>query len=428
MDGWLYVSIGDKGIPKMTRKETDRGSVHVAEGNWRHSKEGHHISLEGGGVIRFRPDGGGLEVYASGTRNHLDAPIDAQDRIFVRDNTDDGDGWWTRLMMLPRGGFQGYPWAFKAHPGEVIPPVTDFKGGSPCGGFVYADDGLPATYRNRVFHCEWGKGKVYAVALKPNGAGFDFADEITFMDPDGTGLKDFRPFAIRPTADGRGFYVSDWGYSGWSANVKAGRLWKVTYTGSDVTPAPRLTGVKDVAKLLTGLGHPAHTERVRIQRALIAMAAENPAIVQTILAHEPTTPEAKSQYLWLCRNLNETLRAIDRARAWSKDESANVRMQAARVLGQLQAPVDLLPLVDDADPTVRLAAILGLAESTSWGNRANDITAHLIAKTESDPFIRHAIVKAIRYESDGEIAGTCAESTGGFGRSRDSSRARNRRR
>ena len=107
MDGWLYVSIGDKGIPKMARKEKDGGSVHVAEGRWRHTKEGHHISLEGGGVIRFRPNGFGLEVFASGTRNHLDVPMDEHDRIFVRDNTDDGRGWWTRLMYLPPGGLHG---------------------------------------------------------------------------------------------------------------------------------------------------------------------------------------------------------------------------------------------------------------------------------------------------------------------------------
>ena len=31
MDGWLYVSVGDKGIPKMTRKEEGAGSEHVAD-------------------------------------------------------------------------------------------------------------------------------------------------------------------------------------------------------------------------------------------------------------------------------------------------------------------------------------------------------------------------------------------------------------
>ena len=51
MDGWLYVSIGDKGIPKMTRKE--KGSVHVAEGRTEYSPAGNHLSLEGAASFAF---------------------------------------------------------------------------------------------------------------------------------------------------------------------------------------------------------------------------------------------------------------------------------------------------------------------------------------------------------------------------------------
>ena len=131
-DGWLYVSIGDKGIPKMTRKEADEGSVYVTEGRERRTKDGQYISLEGGGVIRFRPDGSHLEVFCSGTRNHLDVPLDDHDRIFVRDNTDDGRGWWARLMYLPPGGFMGYPWAYTMRPQETLPIIHDFGGGAPC--------------------------------------------------------------------------------------------------------------------------------------------------------------------------------------------------------------------------------------------------------------------------------------------------------
>src|SRR5262249_60592664 len=119
------------------------------------------------------------------------------------------------LMYLPPGAFMGYPRAFKRHPDETLPMIHDFGGGSPCGGWVYADDGLPEAYRGRIFHCEWGKGKVLAVKVKPKGSGFDLVDEIPFMDPDKAALKDFRPFTIRTTADGRGFSVTHWGHSGW---------------------------------------------------------------------------------------------------------------------------------------------------------------------------------------------------------------------
>jgi hypothetical protein len=76
----------------------------VAEGRNRITKDGRFISLEGGGVIRFRPDGSHLEVFASGTRNHLDVPLDEHDRIFIRDNTDDGDGWNTRFIYIAKDG------------------------------------------------------------------------------------------------------------------------------------------------------------------------------------------------------------------------------------------------------------------------------------------------------------------------------------
>ncbi|HEY7313323.1 MAG TPA: HEAT repeat domain-containing protein [Gemmataceae bacterium] len=399
MDGWLYVSIGDKGIPKMTRKEKDGGSVHVAEGRWRHTKEGHHISLEGGGVIRFRPDGSGLEVFASGTRNHLDVPLDEHDRIFVRDNTDDGRGWWTRLMYLPPGGYMGYPWAYTQRPKETLPMIRDFGGGSPCGGYVYCDDGLPATYRGRIFHCEWGQGKVVAVKVASDGAGFKFVDQIEFMLPNS--VKDFRPFSLRPTADGRGFYVTDWGFSGWLNPTKAGRLWKVTYTGNDVKPTPRGKDTDSIEQLIKALDHPAHSERLRAQRALSARGEEGVSAARKTLKDGKLSAQARRHALWVVAE-KDSLGWKELSPRLTRDTDAGVRLEAIRALATFpwqefrtkdevsQFQHFFYKLAQsDPDPSVRLNAAQA---NYFWGT---PIAMGTWAR-ERDEWVRFAIIHSIR--------------------------------
>ena len=92
LDGLIYVSVGDKGVPKAV------------------GSDGSSITLEGGGVIRLRPDGSQLEIVSSGTRNHLDVAMDSLDNIFSYDNTDDGLGWWTRFTHHVPTGYYGYPY------------------------------------------------------------------------------------------------------------------------------------------------------------------------------------------------------------------------------------------------------------------------------------------------------------------------------
>jgi putative membrane-bound dehydrogenase-like protein len=409
MDGWLYVSIGDKGIPKMTRKEKDlmpskekdQGSVHVAEGRWRHTSEGNHISLEGGGVIRFRPDGSGLEVFASGTRNHLDVPMDEHDRIFVRDNTDDGDGWNTRFMYLPRGGFMGYPWAFKQRPKETLPMIHDFGGGAPCGGWVYCDDGLPEKYRGRVFHCEWGQGKVWAVKVAPDGAGFKYVDQIAFMDPSGTAVKDFRPFTIRPTADGRGFYVTDWGLSGWLQKVERGRIFKVTYTKDDVKPKPRGKDTDSIEELVKALDHPAHSERLRAQRALSARGKDAVDPLIQMLQEKGDAAPARRHGLWCLAELGESEAVSLQASKAFMSPDTDLRMEACRVLGSLSRSntrIDALlfgAIVSAKDPQIRLQAALAYGQRQGPAPSVFDML-----KEEKDASVKYALVRALKQRLD----------------------------
>ena len=96
------------------------------------------------------PDGTGLEIFTTGTRNHLEPNLDARDNLFTYDNTDDGLGWWTRVTHHVDGGYYGYPWDYHDRTDRMLSPMADYGGGSPCGGLVYKEDAWPEKYRGRA--------------------------------------------------------------------------------------------------------------------------------------------------------------------------------------------------------------------------------------------------------------------------------------
>jgi glucose/arabinose dehydrogenase len=397
MDGWLYVAVGDKGIAKMTRKETDQGSVHVAEGHERRSKEGNNLSLEGGGIMRFRPDGSKLEVFASGLRNPRDVPMDEQDRILASDGGD-GAAWNARLLYVTNGSFHGYPWAFKQRPQELVPAIREYGAASCAGGWVYADDGLPATYRGRVFQCHPDQGKITATKLAVDGAGFKFVDEITFLD--GSDVKGFRPLALRPTADGRGFYVLD-----------ARRLWKVTYTNSDVTPQRRGKDTDSIADLIKSLGHPAHSERLRAQRALIAKGlAANDMLLQ-LFQEQKLSSAARRHALWVLRE-TDAPEWMHAATLESRTEDDPVIYNAIRVLGTLdQAATDakqsfllagelitILRLDSDQANRQQAATAMDQVATAKW---CRDIVQD--ADQQTDDLVREAMIRTLKRRADWSV-------------------------
>src|SRR5437762_11396588 len=227
MDGYFYLATGDKGI---------YGAV---------GKDGSKAELRGGGVIRFRPDGTELEVFSSGTRNHLDVSMNAEDELFTYDNTDDGRGWWTRFTHMVDGGFYGYPWDYRpaasdiegltkykaekgAHPTfpYTLWRIDEFGGGSPCGAIAYNEDALPEEYHGNLFHCEWGKGNLERFVVERAGATYRVVKREAGFLTRGSG-GEFRPVGICVTPDGMGFYVTDWNYGGWkrSEEGRGGEGW-----------------------------------------------------------------------------------------------------------------------------------------------------------------------------------------------------------
>ena len=256
MDGYLYIAVGDKGIPKAT------------------GPDGRTIQLIGGGIIRCRPDGTGIEVFSSGTRNHLEPNLDDRENLFTYDNTDDGLGWWTRVTHHIETGYYGYPYDYHDDTYRMLPRMAEYGGGSPCGALFYKEDIWPEKYRGVGFWAEWGKGKVQAFRFVPDGSTFQVGEAFDFAVPNG--VKNFRPIDLALSHDGRTLYVADWNMGGWGSKTeKVGRIFAITYTG-EVKTRPRGRDSDPIAAQLAQLDHPSFNERMRAQAALIKQGRARP--------------------------------------------------------------------------------------------------------------------------------------------------------
>src|SRR3954471_20523532 len=185
IDGWLYAAIGDFGFME-------------AEGT-----DGRKIQLRGGGVVRVRPDGSGLHVYAHGTRNILEPAVSPLLDVITRDNTNDGGGWDVRLHHNTGLANHGYPSLFKNFPDEIIQPLADYGGGSGCGAAWIDEPGLPAEWNNAPFTCDWGRNWVYMHRLTPKGASF------ASPTPQKEFIGETRPTDLDVDANSR-IYVASW--------------------------------------------------------------------------------------------------------------------------------------------------------------------------------------------------------------------------
>lgn len=162
------------------------------------AQDGKRAELYGGGILRMRPDATGLEVYSTGTRNHLDVAINAEDELFTYDNTDEKNGWWSRVTHMVDGGHYGYPYEWKPARPWILPAMTDYGHGAPTAGFAYEEDAIPAL-RGHLILADFGKRQIHDLAIERAGATWRVAakNDLAVDPPPG-----FRPVGLALAPDG----------------------------------------------------------------------------------------------------------------------------------------------------------------------------------------------------------------------------------
>ena len=242
-DGNLYVMVGNfvRGIPDPAPTSPHRNFKEdlLLPRQWDGNGHAAGVYAPGGSVIRTDPEGKTWEIFCAGFRNAYDHAFNADGELFTFDSDmewDWGMPWYrpTRVNQCVSGGDAGWRSGSGVWPdyyADSLPPVVNVGIGSPTGvAFGYGAK-FPAKYQKAFFICDWSYGRLFAVHLSPNGAGYTGTVEPFIVPADPTG--DMRKSPLNLTdlvvGDDGAMYFTVGG-----RNTQAA-LYRVTYTGKDST-------------------------------------------------------------------------------------------------------------------------------------------------------------------------------------------------
>jgi putative membrane-bound dehydrogenase-like protein len=399
IDGWLYIAGGDFGFLKAT------------------GTDGKTLQHRGGGVIRVRPDGTGLEIYSTGTRNILEVAISPLMDIFARDNTNDGGGWNVRFHHFTGLDDHGYPRLYKNFNDEAIQPLADYGGGSGTGA-VYIDEPGFGAWNNAPFTCDWGSGALWHHQVKPKGATFE---ETRKPEPF---IKMTRP----TDADVDGLsrvYCASWKGAtfGW-AGPDVGYIVQVKPKDFKAEPLPDFAKAKD-EELVKVLESASNRRRMEAQRELVRRGPEQfarikkaeafQAMFAAALNHQmPPSSRVAAQYGVYRSGMLATLGlggvgtalkslrselpvdAIrDSSEALYRFEEGESKEAHAELLVRYESIIDQWPS-DSNETTLRIKAVLArsLAAGCVLPAKMNEVLK--AALSEVDPVVAHLIRRGLQ--------------------------------
>jgi putative membrane-bound dehydrogenase-like protein len=392
-DGWLYLALGDHGCD-VRRPEGDR------------------LVLRGGGILRCRPDGRNLHVFATGLRNIYDIALDEELNVFVRDNENDGGDYMVRVCHSIFGADHGYPYLYYEHPDEALPPLADLGRGSSAGGVCYLERHFPPAYRGNLFFCEWGRS---VVRYRPRRAGSGFAPlrEIEFAHGAANDPYGFKPTDLVVDCDGA-LFVADWADDQRPRRGR-GRIYRVTYTGKGAGPKTvrKLLPNAALKRLLARLDSESHAERIEAQAAIEARGRLGLRALKEALDNERLAVRGRLHAVWILAKAGgraEVGRLLTMVR---RDPDARVQAQAVRAIADLTDPVltkhrlDAGPAADPVaanlvafarvdDRRVLLEVMLALGR-LRWPGTAEWLG---LALPPDDPPLAHAAMQALRRLED----------------------------
>lgn len=374
IDGWLYIAGGDFGFMKAT------------------GSDGRTLQHRGGGVIRVRPDGSGLEIYSTGTRNILEVAISPLMDIFARDNTNDGGGWNVRFHHFTGLDDHGYPRLYKNFNDECIQPLADYGGGSGCGA-VYIDEPGFGSWNNAPFTCDWGSGALWHHQVKPKGATFE---ETRAPEPF---IKMTRPTDADVDGMSR-VYCASW--KGATFNWEGpdvGYIVQVRPKGLKPEPLPDFAKAKD-EELVRVLESASNRRRMGAQRELVRRKLDKAkdALNQFVENKAKPVPSRVSGIYALSQTLGtkapfyEDSGLLGETQVEIETPILEAKIRAISLVASEMNGSALKGAIDQGNERIKAQAIVAAARTNDSISTEFDVPS---ATGSSDPIVQHLAIAAL---------------------------------
>ena len=417
-DGRVYFSIGDRGVNITT-------------------KEGRHLFYpDCGAVLRCEPDGSDLEVVHYGLRNPQELAFDKHGNLFTGDNNSDS-GDRARWVCIAEGADSGWrigyqydttygnrgPWNAEKiwhlqtddQPQNTLPPLEHI-GNGPSGLCYNPGVGLPKDWDDHFFLADFrgeaGGSGIWGISVKPKGASFSVNKPKQFVWSTLVTDCDFGP---------DGFFWSDW-VSGWGQTGK-GRIYRLDFAAEKDKPQFAETKKllndgfekRPTAELAQLLGHADQRVRMGAQFVLAARGADG---LGALAAAAKSAPDLLTRLhgIWGVGQVGRRdPSAFAHVAGLLADADAEVRAQAAKVLGDAKVPAhaaELVRLAADPEARVRFFAAQSLGKLAPLADPATQARAVAALTKLLDPaddrYLRHAAVFALSKLPVAEPAGASA--------------------